>query len=348
MNTRMHGRAVLMSMLTLATPSLALAQGVSNGTFATPQAAAQSPWIQYYPSGILDPVADPGVRMLDGRLRLLPRIERGARGSCPPVADIAVLQHGIDPMADAECKEFVELEFDMRINLESAYSCPGEPPVEFGVLAHPELPALRARVWEGAAGQLPSSYSALGEAFEVSTADGNAGWLHYRATWRRNSTDDGARYMVTLQLGDLGEGFAFYDEASGEVVYLRPNQANLEIDNVQLTARASGSDACTLLPPGAGLDQLGWDQNSPRRPVGGGTFSGTGPDAACEGPGSSTCAQDLNGDGAVSGADLGILLGAWGTANCLADLNGNGVVEGADLGILLGAWGACDTTSLGG
>ncbi len=47
---------------------------------------------------------------------------------------------------------------------------------------------------------------------------------------------------------------------------------------------------------------------------------------------------DLNGDGAVNGADLGALLGAWGTADAVADLTDNGVVDGADLGILLGNW----------
>jgi hypothetical protein len=47
---------------------------------------------------------------------------------------------------------------------------------------------------------------------------------------------------------------------------------------------------------------------------------------------------DLNGDGAVTGADLGILLGAWGSDDEIADLDGDGVVDGQDLGILLGAW----------
>jgi predicted outer membrane repeat protein len=47
---------------------------------------------------------------------------------------------------------------------------------------------------------------------------------------------------------------------------------------------------------------------------------------------------DLNCDGAVNGADLGLLLAAWGSADPLADLNGDGVVDGADLGILLSAW----------
>src|SRR5262249_38444234 len=47
-------------------------------------------------------------------------------------------------------------------------------------------------------------------------------------------------------------------------------------------------------------------------------------------------AADLNGDGAVNGLDLGILLGAWGTP--AADLNGDGTTDAADLAILLGAW----------
>ena len=48
---------------------------------------------------------------------------------------------------------------------------------------------------------------------------------------------------------------------------------------------------------------------------------------------------DLNGDGVVDGADLGLLLGAWGTSGPAADLNEDGTVDGADLGLLLGAWG---------
>ncbi|MCH2143593.1 MAG: hypothetical protein MK082_00440 [Phycisphaerales bacterium] len=47
---------------------------------------------------------------------------------------------------------------------------------------------------------------------------------------------------------------------------------------------------------------------------------------------------DINGDGAVDGADLTILLGEWGTANAVADLNGDGTVDGADLTTLLGNW----------
>ncbi|MCA9286154.1 MAG: hypothetical protein KDA22_13095 [Phycisphaerales bacterium] len=46
---------------------------------------------------------------------------------------------------------------------------------------------------------------------------------------------------------------------------------------------------------------------------------------------------DLNGDGVVDGADMGILLGAWGTSGP-GDLNGDGTVDGADVGLLLAAW----------
>ena len=58
------------------------------------------------------------------------------------------------------------------------------------------------------------------------------------------------------------------------------------------------------------------------------------------GPQGNPCPADLDNDGAVTGADLGLLLGAWGTSGP-GDLDGDGVVTGADLGQLLGAWGPC-------
>jgi hypothetical protein len=54
------------------------------------------------------------------------------------------------------------------------------------------------------------------------------------------------------------------------------------------------------------------------------------------------CIADLDGDGAVTGADLAVLLGAWGScAACGADLTGDGQVLGDDLAVLLSSWGAC-------
>lgn len=51
---------------------------------------------------------------------------------------------------------------------------------------------------------------------------------------------------------------------------------------------------------------------------------------------------DLDGDGVVTGSDIGILLGLWGTSgyDCIADYNDDGFVSGFDLGFLLGAWGS--------
>lgn len=56
-------------------------------------------------------------------------------------------------------------------------------------------------------------------------------------------------------------------------------------------------------------------------------------------PGAAFAPSDLNHDGVVNGADLGMLLAAWGACSgCAADLNGSGSVDGADLGMLLTAF----------
>ncbi|MCH2161258.1 MAG: hypothetical protein MK085_05225 [Phycisphaerales bacterium] len=48
---------------------------------------------------------------------------------------------------------------------------------------------------------------------------------------------------------------------------------------------------------------------------------------------------DINGDGDVNGADLGLLLALWGPCpGCPEDLNNDGDINGADLGLLLAAW----------
>ena len=54
------------------------------------------------------------------------------------------------------------------------------------------------------------------------------------------------------------------------------------------------------------------------------------------------CPADINGDGQVNGADLGLLIGNWGGSGT-GDLNNDGLVNGADLGILIGNWGPCPT-----
>lgn len=59
------------------------------------------------------------------------------------------------------------------------------------------------------------------------------------------------------------------------------------------------------------------------------------------------CTGDLNDDGLIDSADLGLLLTAWGSCGkagpgCFADLDTDGVVNAADIGSLLVEWGSCD------
>lgn len=58
----------------------------------------------------------------------------------------------------------------------------------------------------------------------------------------------------------------------------------------------------------------------------------------------SGCVADLNGDGAIDGEDLSLMLGQWGDNNACAanDLNNDGLVDGLDLAAMLGSWGPCE------
>ena len=53
------------------------------------------------------------------------------------------------------------------------------------------------------------------------------------------------------------------------------------------------------------------------------------------------CPGDLDFDGRIDSADIGLMLGEWGASRSIADLDRNGTVDSGDLGLLLGAFGAC-------
>jgi CxxC motif-containing protein (DUF1111 family) len=57
-------------------------------------------------------------------------------------------------------------------------------------------------------------------------------------------------------------------------------------------------------------------------------------------PVTTSCPEDLDGDGRVDGSDLVLLLGQWGGSGP-ADLDADGVVDGEDLTRLLGNWNGC-------
>ncbi len=54
------------------------------------------------------------------------------------------------------------------------------------------------------------------------------------------------------------------------------------------------------------------------------------------------CIGDIDGDAAIDGTDLGILLVNFGLTGVPGDLDDDGVIDQTDLGILLSNWGACD------
>ena len=47
---------------------------------------------------------------------------------------------------------------------------------------------------------------------------------------------------------------------------------------------------------------------------------------------------DLNGDGAVNGQDLTLILSHWGLDWPTGDADGNGIIDGSDLLIVLAHW----------
>ena len=47
---------------------------------------------------------------------------------------------------------------------------------------------------------------------------------------------------------------------------------------------------------------------------------------------------DVNNDGVIDGADIGLLMGDWGTDNIQSDFNNDGIVDAMDLGLLLENW----------
>ncbi len=91
-----------------------------------------------------------------------------------------------------------------------------------------------------------------------------------------------------------------------------------------------------------------FDVDDPTYPGGQGAISAYGfsqdniiVDQVCITPTPTVCPADLNNDGQVDGADLGLLLAAWNSNDANADLDGSGLVDGADLGLILASWGDC-------
>lgn len=123
-----------------------------------------------------------------------------------------------------------------------------------------------------------------------------------------------------------GEGTAFLTmqqcEVTGNSAAVTQGGIGIVADGATSKASLAGSTVCGNLP----------------RPNVAGPWTNLGGNTVC------VCIADLNGDDAVNGNDLGILLAAWGpctSGECAPDLNGDSAVDGSDLGVLLSRWGPC-------
>jgi hypothetical protein len=143
-------------------------------------------------------------------------------------------------------------------------------------------------------------------------------------------------------------------------VAVRNNYSNNLIGGISWYALGSATataalDACAVTGNGALVTQGGVGISAPNtgtptislrgtnvcnntpRPNVSGAWADLGGNSICD------CAGDLNLDGLVNGADLGLMLSSWGPCgtNCPYDINADGQVNGADLGLVLSAWGTC-------
>jgi hypothetical protein len=226
-----------------------------------------------------------------------------------------LVQDNLDPGAG----DFVELSFDFRmIDLRPTIPCRTGCDQVF--------PVAEVSLFEGG-GYSPAQVFQL--FFDGSAATGQ--WQRARLGYRRN----------------LGEPFALSIKLLASIatsVDLNAFGATLDIDNVRVTSFDGNcveawecpvepvENYCTPWPTALFLTlerTLAVSPASADMPAG----------FVCERPCAPACQGDVNGDGVVSGADLGVVLGVFGTNDPAADLNDDGIVSGADLGIVLGNWG---------
>lgn len=128
-------------------------------------------------------------------------------------------------------------------------------------------------------------------------------------------------------------GMNYDPEALG---FLTPPQARIlfSASAGRASKRSEGIEAASIQAEDLLLEPSEPDQIQDDRPD-------QEPDFVIDSDGPAPCPGDLDGDGKVDGADLGLLLGLWGTNDAGADLNGDGKVDGGDIGLLLGSFGDC-------
>lgn len=198
----------------------------------------------------------------------------------------------------------------------------------------------------------------------VDSVNGKIYWstsitFSYGELWRANLDGSGAEGIVSSQQAFFKPAAVAVDPAAGKVYW-----TDYTIDVVR-RANVDGSGMETIYAVGGNFNPRGitvdhdggkiyWGQDVDLTGSAGkimqAELNGQSPSALKTGLGlvnsivffePQTVKEilgDLDGNGVVDGADLGLLLGAWDTDDAAADLNSDGTVDGADLGLLLGAW----------
>lgn len=160
---------------------------------------------------------------------------------------------------------------------------------------------------------------------------------------------DGAQWHpLGAGLNSTVQEIVGYDDGSGPKVYAVGNFTATG-DNAVTLNRIAAWDGASWAPVGNGVGAVAnifesfvWNDGDGDQLLIGGSFVSidgipSNRVAAWVGCPDEGVFGDLDGNGVVDGADLGLLLGGWGGSGD-GDLDGNGVIDGADLGLLLGSW----------
>lgn len=187
--------------------------------------------------------------------------------------------------------------------------------------------------------------------------NGNGTWHYEYAVFNMNSDRSGGSFSVPAPQGvnvtNIGFSAPLYhsgDQNAGASGYNQntPWVGTRTADAVTWTTTPYAQDATANALRWSTMYNFRFDADQPPQTVVAtlglfkpATATSTATSVAIAGKGPSAPPPpaepaDLNDDGIVDGADLGMLLGGWGTA--AGDVNADGSTDGSDLGLLLAAW----------